>query len=126
MGSEMSEGARALEPEYEVTCNSDTYPNAFNITSGCDLLKHYDSDNDGVISESEANQAIDDFYDGKIFWEEEQFVLDCYQNYNGIINNKCPGCFATPTPTPGTVKFDEDPYITYKGCLLYTSPSPRD
>ena len=43
------------------------------------------------------------------FWDETK-----YEGIEGIISTECGYCGG------------DDPNVTYKACLLYTSPSPRD
>ena len=95
-----------------VTCTSDDCPNTLGITTGCDLLLHYDIDNDGVISMAESMNAIQEYYDGKITYDEATFVENCWKL--GSINAACPGCYVAPRPPPcgnyGDV--NDDGYVT--------------
>ena len=43
------------------------------------------------------------------FWDEKK-----YEGIDGIISTECGYCGG------------DEPNVTYKACLLYTSPSPRD
>lgn len=69
-------------------------------TGGCDLLLSCDIDNDGVISQSEYNDAIND---PALTYAQKQFVQV------GDINDQCPGCYQSSvincnggSPTFGT------------------------
>ena len=68
------------------------------FSSGCDLLLHYDVDNDGVINLGELNQSYSDYENGIITEEEFDFVSDAYI-YDGI-NVVCPGCFSYTCDSP--------------------------
>lgn len=103
-----------------VTCALDNCPNTLGITTGCDLLKHCDTDNDGNISVDEFPDAILDYVGGKITSEEFHFVQDCYGNYSGNINTKCPGCY-TPSRLPPCGNYgdvDDDGYVTMNDATL--------
>ena len=80
-----------------VTCALDDCPNTLGITTGCDLLKHYDTDGDGNISVDEFTVVINDYLGENTTLEEFLFVQDCYENsaYPGI-ETKCPGCYIPP------------------------------
>ena len=81
----------SCEMEGIITCDTDTCANTLDIHTGCDLLKYYDKDKDGVLTTAEVGDAINDMYSGKITAKELQFIGDCRVNYNSI-NAKCPGC----------------------------------
>ena len=61
------------------------------------LLEHYDTDGDGVITDSEAPSAILDYLDGIITQSEVSHILDCYDNYSGVINDYCAELCPPPT-----------------------------
>ena len=71
-----------------VTCSTPTV----HYVNGCELLKAYDKDNDGIISNSESIAAVNDVNAGVITEEEGAFVVMCYFN-GGDINEKCSGCW---------------------------------
>ena len=77
-----------------ISCNEPTV----HFSSGCELLRHYDADNDGIISYAESVKATQDYYGDIITQGEAEFVITAYQK--GSINAVCPGCYTTPTPTP--------------------------
>lgn len=95
-----------VNPIEIVTCTDPTV----HFASGCDLLKYYDSDGDGILSESEYATAIHDgLITHTITNAELQFVRRCYEDYGGIINNICPGCTETaPTKSLTIGVYDED------------------
>ena len=65
--------------------------------NGCELLLHYDTNNDGTISYAEKNVAFQDFLDGAITLDEFGFVQLAYDT---TINTVCPGCYdLCPVPT---------------------------
>ena len=76
------------EDENAITCDGQCPK--FNGT-GCELLLHYDSDDDGTISMSELGNAINDKNAGIITEAELAFVQDAY--YAGSINALCSGCY---------------------------------
>ena len=87
-----------------ITCNGAT-PHHL---SGCRLLKHYDADGDGIISDSELFSARRDRDDTRmgnadsLTTEEYNFVHEAHGKVS--INALCPGCTPTPAPpvcTPG-------------------------
>lgn len=82
-------------PVCTVTCASDNCPNTLSITSGYDLLKHYDVDNDGDINYDEVKQAGRDYNAGIITLDEINFVVACWELPFPNINNKCPLAEAT-------------------------------
>ena len=91
-------------PPSAITCNGATPHHS----SGCALLKHYDVDNDGKISDTEqfsARRDRDDTRMGKadtLTSEEYNFVHTARDKLS--INALCPGCTVAPPPpfcTPG-------------------------
>ena len=92
-----------------------TEPTA-HFSSGCELLRHYDADNDGIISYAESVKATQDYYDGIITQGEAEFVITAYQK--GSINAVCPGCYTTPTPTPTPISCTEPTAHFSSGCEL--------
>lgn len=80
---------------YPPTCDGPTT----NFPTGCNLLKAYDTNNDGLISASEKGAAMTDYNSGVITWDEYQFVLGAH--ILGSINTKCPGCYTSSTPAKG-------------------------
>lgn len=76
-----------------VTCTGTTT----HFATGCELLNHYDTDNDGIISPDEATIADNAHTDGVITLDERNFVMDAYNL--GSINAVCPGCYTTPLDT---------------------------
>ena len=75
-----------------ITCDSPTD----NFASGCELLLHYDTDNDGLINSKakELNQCYIDYENEVITEEEFDFVSDAYIGSDeGDINVICPGCW---------------------------------
>ena len=84
-------------PPEPVTCTEPTE----HFSSSCELLKHYDADGDGVLTHDDVITATNNYYAGILTQPEVMFVIDCYNNYAGVINNKCPGCYGAPcTCTP--------------------------
>ena len=75
------------EAEETVTCTDPTP----HYASGCELLLHYDANDDGVIDSIEANVAISDQKSGLITEAEMNFVVDAWKA--GSINKLCPGCY---------------------------------
>lgn len=75
-----------------VTC---TTPTA-HYADGCELLNHYDADNDGNISTTEMQAAVNDYLAGIITVEEANFVRKCWELDE--INAMCPGCYTLPPP----------------------------
>lgn len=77
-----------------ITCDAPTqhYP------SGCALLEHYDTDNDGKLTPSDVGRAFEDMVEGKLTEVELEFVNSLFafpasDPRYGDINSKCPGCF---------------------------------
>ena len=60
---------------------------------GCELLKRYDADKDGIIRQSNLDAAQADWYADVITLYEFLFIVHCYNYFNGVINDKCPGCY---------------------------------
>ena len=79
-----------------ITCTGPTP----HFTSGCALLKHYDSDGSGKLDISEFGEALTDKGDGVITSDEMDFVERAYDDVN--INALCPGCHSTTAPPPGS------------------------
>lgn len=79
-----------------VTCDSDDCPNTIGITSGCDLLLHYDADENGNIEMSEMLMARNNFLYGELITETEaNFVSECYNlSPSSNINKKCDDCYS--------------------------------
>ncbi len=77
-----------------------------NFDSGCNLLLHYDKDNDGIISETEALSASLDHFIGKITEEERNFVRAVFQEKDGKINAMCTECW---TPEGYTLSVRSSP-----------------
>ena len=75
------------EAEETITCTGPTP----HFGSGCELLLHYDANNDGIITSFEAVDAADDYSNGLITRKELDFVIDAKDV--GSINTKCPGCY---------------------------------
>ena len=67
-----------------------TEPTA-HFASGCVLLKHYDTNNDGKIDYSEISTAADDYSCDKITVVESDFVDGAF--LEGSINALCPRCY---------------------------------
>lgn len=68
-----------------ITCGeAEHYP------SGRALLEHYDTDSDGVLTQAEVVQAIMDGLDETINIAETVFIVTCYEDYSGVINDMCP------------------------------------
>ena len=74
-----------------ITCDGPTS----HFSSGCELVLHYDVDNDGLINLDELNQSYADFENGIITEGEFDFVSDAY--IHGGINVVCPGCYISWT-----------------------------
>ena len=74
-----------------ITCNGATP----NFNSGCALLLFFDTNNDGIISATERDDAWEAEFLGHITHEEAQFVEDAYNA--GSINALCSSCFVTPS-----------------------------
>ena len=66
-----------------------TEPTA-HFASGCELLKHYDTNNDGKIDDSELGAAASAYRSDSITADEYEFVGTA--NAKGSINDLCPGC----------------------------------
>jgi len=75
------------EAEETVTCTDPTP----HFASGCELLLHYDANNDGIIDSDELKTASDDYATGSITMAELSFVIDA--SSAGSINSLCPGCY---------------------------------
>ena len=97
-------GVTPPPPTAGITCNGATPHHS----SGCALLKHYDADGDGIISDSESFAARRDRDDTRrgtvdlLTSEEYYFVHEAHGKVS--INALCPGCTPTPAPpvcTPG-------------------------
>jgi len=91
-------------PTTGITCNGATPHHS----SGCALLKHYDVDDNGIISDSELFSARRDRDDTRrgiadsLTTEEYDFVHEAHGKVS--INALCTGCTSTTTPpicTPG-------------------------
>jgi len=85
-------------PTTTITCNGATP----HYSSGCALLKHYDADADGIISDGELLSARKDRDDTRrgtvdLLTSEEYYFVHAAKGQVSI-NALCPGC--TPTPTP--------------------------
>jgi hypothetical protein len=80
-----SEQVQYIAPEV-VTCPHPTT----HFASGCDLLLHYDTNNDGLISSAELSVANSDVTTGALTQGEYNFVSQA--RYNSI-NSVCPGCY---------------------------------
>jgi len=81
-----------------------------NCENSCDLLNHYDTNNDGIIDMVELFDAAEDEADDTISAVESKFVNDAY--IAGSINAKCPGCYTgstTPAPPPPPPESEGDP-----------------
>ena len=77
-----------------ISCTTGPTPHYVN---GCELLKYYDTNNDGIISQSEAAAALIDYLSNSILTKEEaSFVVDVY-NAGGSIISVCPGCYSACT-----------------------------
>jgi len=75
------------EPEPPVTCAGGSP----HYGTGCALLKHYDFDNDGVVTSMNALVAQND----GMTTEEVLFIMSA--SVAGSINAECPGCYTTST-----------------------------
>jgi len=80
------------------------------FSSGCALLKHYDANNDGIISSVDATKAAQDYFDGIITKEEAAFIATCY-NAGGSINLKCPGCYVVKVNVTTVANINAKLYI---------------
>lgn len=78
-------------PEAPITCDGATP----NFDTGCALLLYFDTDNNGIISAAERDNAWEAEFLGYITHNEAQFVEDAYNA--GSINAPCPGCFVAPS-----------------------------
>ncbi|MHC1566943.1 MAG: hypothetical protein ACXQTD_04300 [Candidatus Syntropharchaeia archaeon] len=87
-------------PSSELSCDNPTP----SFASGCELLLHYDEENDGKISYANAVKAVQDYYDGIITQEEAEFVIEAWKKDS--INAVCPGCY-TPSVSITFVTKDE-------------------
>ena len=90
-----------------VTCDINNCGSGY--STGCELLLHYDADNDGMINLNELNQSYSDVETGIITAEEFDFISDAY--INGGINVVCTGCYVPPDEV--TAEFYE--VISHKG-----------
>lgn len=79
-----------------VTCDSNPYDSLGDTETGCKLLLHYDSDNDGKIGYDDWLACNTDHEGGKITDGEFDFVSDCYSTDTEEINGVCPGCWEEP------------------------------
>jgi len=70
-----------------VTCSEPTT----HFKSGCELLLHYDTDNDNIISISEYGVAIDDMNNDIITQEELDFVKTAWESSS--IDALCSDCY---------------------------------
>lgn len=62
-----------------------------NHASGRNMLLYWDKNKDGIISKEETIDAIMDYLmEGTITVNEVMFVIECYNDYSGIINDMCP------------------------------------
>ena len=78
-----------------LTCTGSTP----HFSSGCALLLHYDADRDGIINQTEASTALNDYlFNGVLTQEEAQFVTDAYNAGSSIVS-VCPGCTHPPSVT---------------------------
>lgn len=81
----------AMCPDCYLTCTGATP----HYANGCQLLLHYDINNDGEISMAEVqSNAIADYNAGLITFGELYFVLRAWAV--GSINALCPGCYTAP------------------------------
>lgn len=91
-----------------ITCSGATT----HYSSGCALLKHYDTDNDGKLTAANITQAGADYNDGLITNEEVIFVNAAYLNTaNQLINEACPGCFTASSS------------VTFNGAPTWETPT---
>ena len=104
----------AYDTPTEITCDGPTP----NFPSGCDLLKYYDVQKDGVISGNDAFAASVHAGQGTITDEEYAFVVKARDA--GSINALCPGCYS-PTPPPVVCTPGETRCVT--DCILETCKS---
>lgn len=79
-----------LSIEMPIACDSPTP----HFPSGCELLLHYDANNDGLINLDELTQSYTDYQNGIITEKEFDLVSDAY--INDGINKVCPGCWEAP------------------------------
>jgi len=84
-------------PVTDVTCDG----NSPNYGTGCDLLKHFDANNNGSIDFIEWSNAVVDRNNGVITEEELNFITAAYGLGSGGINLKCPGCYVIPVTCDG-------------------------
>jgi hypothetical protein len=72
------------------------------FANDCELLKHFDTNNDGIISDDELWVAEELMCNEEI--TEEEFGVVYNAHNAGSIDAVCPGCYAsTPTPSKGNV-----------------------
>ena len=97
--------------EDTITCTGPTP----HFGSGCELLLHYDANNDGVIDGAEANNAISDQKSGLITEAEMDFVINAWKK--GLINTSCPGCYKEElTPIFAVTNFTVTPSSCNEPC----------
>ena len=75
-----------LPSTYPSKCTEQTK----HFMSGCVLLKHFDTNNDGKIDDSELGAAASAYRSDSITADEYEFVGTA--NAKGSINALCPGC----------------------------------
>lgn len=70
-----------------VNCNNPTP----NHASGREMLVYWDSDKDGIITRSDVIDALGEYFsEGAIKINECMFIVVCYDDYAGIIDDMCP------------------------------------
>ena len=101
------------EAEETVTCTDPTP----HFTSGCELLLHYDADNDGIIGPVDVNGANTDHSANLITDAEHDFVTQAY--FSGSINSTCPGCYKEElTPIFSVTSFTTTPSSCEEPCNI--------
>ena len=81
---------RPTEPPKPITCTDPTP----HFASGCELLLHYDANNDGKIDKAESKQAYRDYLNYELTDKEFPFVIKAELRKG--INTLCPGCYSPP------------------------------
>ena len=72
-----------------------------NYSNGCDLLKHYDSNNDGYHSMDDTLEAIQDWYEELITLTENIAIIKSWAGSG--INYLCSGCYEAAHDTALTL-----------------------
>ena len=78
-------------PDLPSTVTSKCTVSTAHFASGCELLKYFDTNNDGKIDDSELDAAASAYSAGSITADEYAFVVAA--RAKGSINALCPGCY---------------------------------